>query len=62
MTTTLATPAPTATTITVICAVCGRYLRTIDGEGVSGVSHGFCEPCADALLAEYERGREAVAQ
>jgi len=33
------------TIITVICCMCGKYLGEKDGEGVSGVSHGYCETC-----------------
>ena len=53
---------PAPTTITVICCVCGHYLRTVDGQGVSGISHGYCGTCGDTMLAEYERERKAVAQ
>ncbi len=31
--------------IIVWCAWCGKYLRSIDGKGQSGDSHGMCPEC-----------------
>ena len=37
-----------------VCDCCGKYLRTKDGQGVSGVSHGLCEQCKDEALRELD--------
>ena len=34
------------TRITVVCAWCGKFIRTVDGRGETGVSHGICTACA----------------
>lgn len=39
--------------ITVICCVCGEKIAEKDGNGVDGVSHGYCRPC-------YEKEIEAI--
>jgi hypothetical protein len=44
-----------ATTITVICSYCGRVIRTIDGQGVEGESHGICELCFPKVRAEIRK-------
>lgn len=31
--------------LNVFCAWCGKYMRTIDGKGISGDSHGICPDC-----------------
>lgn len=33
------------TVITVVCAYCEDFMKEKDGRGVTGVSHGVCEPC-----------------
>lgn len=42
----------TTTTITITCAWCNAPMGSMDGQGVSGVSHGACQPCVDKMLAE----------
>jgi hypothetical protein len=41
------------TIITVICCVCKKFLGTKDGQGVSGISHGYCPECAKAQWQKY---------
>ena len=36
---------PRVCTITVVCAWCGARIRTLDGDGQSGTSHGICPKC-----------------
>ena len=43
----------TVTTITVICAWCGKPLGTKDGDGQTGVSHGICHDCHETLISEF---------
>lgn len=40
------------TIITVICCICRKRLGTKDGEGVTGISHGYCDAC---LKMELEK-------
>lgn len=42
------------TQITVICCICHKDLGTKDGQGVSGISHGFCDTCRDKALAKIK--------
>ena len=37
------------TTLTVICAWCGKDLGTKDGKGTTGITHGICKECAEKL-------------
>lgn len=39
-------------TINVYCMMCGAYLGSKPGEGVSGDSHGICEECLAAWVVE----------
>lgn len=39
----------------VTCCVCGKYLGSKDGRGVSGVSHGLCPECYEKQVAEIDR-------
>jgi hypothetical protein len=41
------------TTITMVCAWCGKPLGTKDGNGQTGVSHGICSECKAKLLIEH---------
>lgn len=50
------------TVLVTVCCRCGQVLRSRDGDGVSGLSHGLCTPCNDLQLAEIRRmseGRKA---
>jgi hypothetical protein len=38
-----------------VCCVCGKHMGTKDGEGKSGVSHGYCEECKKAVLAQIAK-------
>ncbi len=40
------------TTITVICAWCGRHLGIKDGDGQTGISHGICPECKATVSKE----------
>ncbi len=40
------------TRIKVVCMDCGVLVRWKDGDGVTGTSHGLCDPCAAARMAE----------
>ena len=40
------------TRIDVYCMLCGRYLGSKPGEGIAGVSHGVCDECLAAWVAE----------
>lgn len=50
---------PKKTTLRVVCAYCGKYIRSVPGYGVSGVSHGICEECA---TVEWEKLIDHIAQ
>jgi len=39
-----------------ICSSCGEWLGSKDGNGVCGISHGYCGKCADKLRLEW-RGK-----
>lgn len=41
--------------LTVVCAWCGKYLGTKEGQGVEGISHGICEECKAKELASFHR-------
>ncbi len=45
---------PYVTSLEVRCCVCGKLLGWKDGQGQTGVSHGFCETCAAKMLKEWE--------
>ena len=36
------------------CAYCGVFTRVSPGEDAFGVSHGVCQQCKEALLAEMK--------
>ena len=40
---------PTITTITIVCGWCGAGMGAKDGQGVTGISHGICDDCAEKL-------------
>lgn len=40
-----------------VCAWCRKDLGTVDGRGVSGVSHGMCPACADGFRAQIRASR-----
>ena len=42
------------TIITIICCKCGKYLGKKDGEGVTGISHGYCDDCLEKELKKIE--------
>jgi len=43
------------TTITVVCAWCGKPLGTKDGDGQTGVSsHGICSECKETVSKEKD--------
>lgn len=42
------------TTMNVLCAWCGKYLKTIDGKGTSGDSHGICKECFQKQIDELK--------
>jgi hypothetical protein len=46
------------TTITVICCVCKKFLYTVDGKGIYGLSHGYCDSCMEKVKAEWEEWRQ----
>lgn len=41
----------------VYCAYCKAFLRTKDGQGQSGVSHGICRPCFDTEIEKLKNNR-----
>lgn len=43
-----------ADTIVVICAKCGDYIGSKDGQGVRGISHGLCTECAARERAKLQ--------
>jgi hypothetical protein len=45
--------------LTVVCAYCGKFIRTVPGYGVSGISHGICEACEKI---EYEKLAAHIAE
>lgn|GEM_PF-3236973 len=46
------------TTITVICCVCGKVLRTKDGMGITGISHSYCDSCKDKEIMKMKLALE----
>jgi len=40
------------TTMTVVCAWCGKPLGTKDGKGNTGITHGICKVCAAKVEKE----------
>jgi len=47
------------TKMLVYCAWCGEYIRTIDGKGQTGASHGMCPECYGKEMTEVENPRIA---
>ena len=41
------------------CADCGKVGELKDGRGVTGVSHGYCDPCLDKALERTRHYKEA---
>lgn len=42
--------------IIVICAWCGKYLRSVDARGAEGgVSHGICTKCAKKEMEKEDK-------
>jgi hypothetical protein len=39
-----------------LCANCGAYLGSKDGQGKYGISHGLCEDCKQGMLDKVEKG------
>ena len=37
--------------ITVVCSWCNKEIRTIEGGGINGVSHGCCDDCLAVTMA-----------
>jgi hypothetical protein len=48
--------------VNVWCSKCGKFLYEKDGQGIEGDSHGLCKPCAEHILADWERELEAKRQ
>lgn len=44
------------TIIIVQCCVCGKIMGEKDGHGVEGISHTYCEACAEIELLKARTG------
>ena len=44
-----------STVIYTFCAECKVYKGTKDGYGISGISHGLCEPCAEIQMKKIKK-------
>lgn len=36
-----------------VCSVCSAYLGEKDGDGVSDISHGYCDNCMNAAITAW---------
>jgi hypothetical protein len=42
------------TIIVVICCICGEFIGKKDGEGKSGISHGYCDACLEKEMKKVK--------
>jgi hypothetical protein len=40
--------------LTIVCCKCHKFLGYKDGEGVTGVSHGYCPKCLETELEKVK--------
>lgn len=50
-------PVKPATTMTIVCAWCGKFLGEKDGQGQTGITHGICIGCKAKELAKIPAPR-----
>jgi len=48
----------TGTTMTIICAWCGKHLGDKEGGGESGTTHTICDECSKQELDKYMKSKE----
>jgi hypothetical protein len=41
--------------ITVICSQCNKFVKTKDGKGKYGLSHGYCQECYEKIMKEMDK-------
>lgn len=45
---------PIPTVLTIICCVCRKFLGYKDGEGISGISHSYCQECLETEMKKLK--------
>ena len=40
------------TTITIVCAWCGKKMGVKDGGGITGISHSICPACYEKVIGK----------
>jgi len=52
------TPTPTYT-VKIVCAWCGKHMRTEQWDWDAGISHGMCKTCQERMEESYGLRKEA---
>ena len=45
-------------TVQIVCAWCGKHMRTEQWDWDAGVTHGMCKTCQERMEASNGRGKE----